>query len=300
VEAIFERENLKKVKLAEIASLAGAGATIASNTTTLPISDLASACSHPERFLGTHFFAPVDRMELLEIVVGEKTAPETIDRALLLAKALEKTPVVVRDGPGFFTSRVVAAYLQEALFMVREGISPWMIDNVARNAGMMLGPLSVADLMSLDLLVDIFESLHRHQRGAARDAGDSLNILQQYTGQSRLGRKSRAGIYEYNARGERVDPTGSRNLFAPSTRGPAPDEIEQRLFMIQTIEALHAMREGILEDPAMADLASVLGWSYPAGRGGVMSYRDLIGRDKFERVRFHLQGKFGDRFAMPD
>ena len=152
-------------------------ATIASNTTTLPISDLASACSHPERFLGTHFFAPVDRMELLEIVVGEKTAPETINRALLLARALEKTPIVVRDGPGFFTSRVVAAYLQEALFMVREGISPWMIDNVARNAGMILGPLTVADLMSLDLLVDIFESLARHQRGAARDAADSLRDL---------------------------------------------------------------------------------------------------------------------------
>ena len=159
IEAIFERANLKKTKLAEIAELADPAATIASNTTTLPISDLALACRRPERFLGTHFFAPVDRMELLEIVVGEKTAPATIERALLLAKALEKTPMIVRDGPGFFTSRVVAAYLQEALFMVREGISPWMIDNVAQNAGMVLGPLTVADLMSLDLLVDIFESL---------------------------------------------------------------------------------------------------------------------------------------------
>jgi 3-hydroxyacyl-CoA dehydrogenase/enoyl-CoA hydratase/3-hydroxybutyryl-CoA epimerase len=300
VEAIFERADLKKAKLAELASLVGAPATIASNTTTLPISDLASACSHPERFLGTHFFAPVDRMELLEIVVGEKTAPETVNRALLLARSLEKTPIVVRDGPGFFTSRVVAAYLQEALFMIREGISPWMIDNVARNAGMILGPLTVADLMSLDLLADIFESLARHQRGAARDAGDSLKILRAYTGQSRFGRKSGAGIYDYNARQERFDPTGSRNLFAPSDRSPAPDEIEQRLFVIQTIEALHAMREGIVDDPAIGDLASVLGWSYPASRGGVISYRDLIGRDKFERVRIRLQGKFGNRFTMPD
>jgi 3-hydroxyacyl-CoA dehydrogenase / enoyl-CoA hydratase / 3-hydroxybutyryl-CoA epimerase len=300
VEAIFERANLKKAKLAELANLVGATATIASNTTTLPISDLASACSHPERFLGTHFFAPVDRMELLEIVVGEKTTPETVNRALHLARALEKTPIVVRDGPGFFTSRVVAAYLQEALFMIREGISPWMIDNVARNAGMILGPLTVADLMSLDLLVDIFESLARHQRGAARDARDSLTILREYTGKSRFGRKSGAGIYDYNAQQERGDPTGSRNLIAPPARSPAPDEIEQRLFVIQTIEALHAMREGIVDDSAMGDLASVLGWSYPASRGGVISYRDLIGQDKFERVRIRLQGKFGDRFAMPD
>ena len=156
IEAIFERAELKKTKLAEIAALADPAAIIASNTTTLPISDLATACHHPERFLGSHFFAPVDRMELLEIVVGEKTASETTDRAIQLAKALKKTPIIVRDGPGFLTSRVVAAYLQEALFMVREGISPWTVDNVAQNAGMILGPLTVADLMSLDLLTHNF------------------------------------------------------------------------------------------------------------------------------------------------
>ena len=300
VEAIFERANLKKAKIAEIAGFADPAATIASNTTTLPISDLALACSGPERFLGTHFFAPVDRMELLEIVVGEKTAPEAINRALLLAKALEKTPIIVRDGPGFFTSRVVAAYLQEALFMVREGIPPWMIDNVARNAGMILGPLTVADLMGLDLLVDIFESLARHRRGSARDAGESIQILREFTSQSRLGRKSGAGIYEYDSRQERVDPTGSVNLFAPMTHEPAPDEIESRLFVIQTIEALHAMGEGIIEDAAMANLASVLGWSYPASRGGVMTYLDLIGREEFERIRSRLQEKFGSRFAKPE
>ena len=299
VEAIFERADLKKAKLAEIAALADPAATIASNTTTLPISDLALACGRPERFLGTHFFAPVDRMELLEIVVGVKTAPETIDRALLLASALGKTPIIVGDGPGFFTSRVVAAYLQEALFMVREGISPWMIDNVARNAGMALGPLTMADLMSLELLLDIFASLATHQRGAAREAGDCLAILRAFTNRSRFGRKSGAGIYDYNSLGERVEPTGPGTFFAAGTHEANPEEIEHRLFVIQTIEALHAAREGILEDAAMADLASVLGWSYPASRGGVMTYPDFIGRDEFERVRNRLQEKFGNRFAMP-
>jgi 3-hydroxyacyl-CoA dehydrogenase/enoyl-CoA hydratase/3-hydroxybutyryl-CoA epimerase len=299
VEAIFERADLKKAKLTEIAEIADPEATIASNTTTIPISDLALACNRPERFLGTHFFAPVDRMELLEIVVGDKTDSETIDRALLLAKALEKTPIIVRDGPGFFTSRVVAAYLQEALFMVREGISPWMIDNVAKNAGMILGPLAVADLMSLDLLTDIFESLAKHQRGAAIDARDSIKILNQFTTLSRLGRKTGAGIFEYNSRHEQVDWAELRNLFHQAPHPPSPDEIEQRLFVIQTIEAMHAMREGIMEDAAMADLASVLGWSYPAGRGGVLTYLDFIGHDNFQRVRVRLQEKFGQRFAMP-
>jgi 3-hydroxyacyl-CoA dehydrogenase/enoyl-CoA hydratase/3-hydroxybutyryl-CoA epimerase len=299
IEAIFERADLKKAKLAEIAALADPAATIASNTTTLPISDLALACDRPERFLGTHFFAPVDRMELLEIVVGVKTAPETIDRALLLASVLGKTPIIVRDGPGFFTSRVVAAYLQEALFMVREGISPWMIDNVARNAGMALGPLTMADLMSLELLLDIFASLATHQRGAAREADDCLAILRAFTNQSRFGRKSGAGIYDYNSLGERVEPTVPGPFFAPATHQANPEEIGHRLFVIQTIEAFHATREGILEDAAMADLASVLGWSYPASRGGVMTYPDFIGRDEFERVRNQLQMKFGNRFAMP-
>jgi 3-hydroxyacyl-CoA dehydrogenase / enoyl-CoA hydratase / 3-hydroxybutyryl-CoA epimerase len=299
VEAIFEREILKKAMLAAIAKLADPRAIIGSNTTTLPISDLASACSYPARFLGTHFFAPVDRMELLEIVVGEKTAPETIDRALVLAKALEKTPVIVRDGPGFFTSRVVAAYLQEALLMLREGVSPWLIDNVAQNAGMILGPLTVADLTSLDLLTDIFGSLAMHRRGAARYAPESIVILQELTSRSRLGRKSRAGIYDYNSSQERVDSPEFARIFVPAADQPPAEEIERRLFVIQTLEALHATREGILEDAAMADLASVLGWNYPAHRGGVMSYVDFIGRAEFERVRAGLQRKFGDRFALP-
>ena len=299
IEAVFERVDLKKAQIAKIAALAAPSAIIASNTTTIPISDLALACRYPERFIGTHFFAPVDRMELLEVVIGEKTSPETIDRAMLLATGLAKTPIVVRDGPGFFTSRVVAAYLQEALFMMRDGISPWMIDNVAQNAGMILGPLTVIDLMSLDLLADIFESLAKHGRGAAKEAPDSLNILREFIARSRLGRKTGAGIYEYNSHQERVDSALSRDLFSPETGQTTPEEIEQRLFIIQTIEAQHAIREGIIEDAGMADLASVLGWSYPAGRGGVLNYPDFIGGEEFVQIRLRLQERFGSRFALP-
>jgi len=153
--------------------------------------------------------------------------------------------------------------------------------------------------MSLELLLDIFASLATHQRGAAREAGDCLAILRAFTNRSRFGRKSGAGIYDYNSLGERVEPTGPGTFFAAGTHEANPEEIEHRLFVIQTIEALHAAREGILEDAAMADLASVLGWSYPASRGGVMTYPDFIGRDEFERVRNRLQEKFGNRFAMP-
>jgi 3-hydroxyacyl-CoA dehydrogenase/enoyl-CoA hydratase/3-hydroxybutyryl-CoA epimerase len=299
VEAIFERADLKKAALAEISAVVESQAILASNTTTLPISDLATAARNPERFLGTHFFAPADRMELLEIIVGETTSSEAVDCALLLAGMMCKTPVVVRDGPGFFTSRVVMAYIQEALLMLREGISPWLIDHVAQNAGMVLGPLTLADLTSLDLLANIFESLASHSRGMARDAWDSLEVLKQFTTRSRLGRKTRAGIYDYNANCERVDWSDLKHLYAPAALEPIPLEVEQRLFVSQAIEASHALHEGIIDDPAMADLASVLGWSYPAARGGVFSYIEFIGADGFERTRQRLQRKFGDRFALP-
>jgi 3-hydroxyacyl-CoA dehydrogenase / enoyl-CoA hydratase / 3-hydroxybutyryl-CoA epimerase len=294
VEAIFERPDLKKAALHEISAVVDSATVLASNTTTLPISDLAKAVEKPERFLGTHFFAPADRMELLEIITGETTSDETVNRALLVASMLGKTPVVVRDGPGFFTSRVVMAYIQEALLMLGEGASPWLIDNVAQNAGMVLGPLTVADLTSLDLLANIFESLATHGRGMAREASKAVEILKQFTARSRLGRKARAGIYDYDSNDDRVDWAGLKHLFGASEHSPV--EIEQRLFVSQTIEATHALSEGIIDDPAMADLASVLGWSYPAARGGVLSYIEFLGRDTFSRTCQELQRKFGDRF----
>jgi 3-hydroxyacyl-CoA dehydrogenase/enoyl-CoA hydratase/3-hydroxybutyryl-CoA epimerase len=299
IEAIFEDASLKKTKLAEISALAGSTAIIASNTTTLPISDLALWCDRPERFIGMHFFAPVERMELLEIVVGKSTASDTVDAAFQFGRQLAKTSITVQDGPGFFTSRIVAAYLQEAMFMVREGVSPWMIDNVAQNAGMILGPLTVADLLSLDLLKAILDSLARYGRGSATNAADAVQILNEFVSRSRLGRKTGAGIFDYSDGHDRIDSVTLRKIYPPATIQPPAEEIERRLFVIQSIEALHAMREGIIEDPSAADLASVLGWSYPACRGGVIAYLDQVGRTEFERSCIALQKKFGDRFVVP-
>ncbi len=299
IEAIFEDETLKKAKIAEISAMVGSNAIIASNTTTLPISNLATACTLPERFIGTHFFAPVDRMELLEVVVGDKTAPDTLNAALLFGRQLGKTSVVVRDGPGFFTSRVVAAYLQEALFMVREGVSPSLIDNVAQNAGMILGPLAVTDLMSLDLFKSILESLARYRRGSAINAADGVEILNKFINRSRLGRKTGAGIYDYNDLQQRVESAEIQAIYPLAATQPSPEEIERRLFTIQSIEALRAIGEGIIEDRSAADLASVLGWSYPAFRGGVITYIESIGRPEFERICSLFQERFGDRFAVP-
>jgi 3-hydroxyacyl-CoA dehydrogenase/enoyl-CoA hydratase/3-hydroxybutyryl-CoA epimerase len=300
IEAVFEKPETKRSILETVSQLVDPDTILSSNTTTLPISELAEACQRPGNFIGTHFFSPVDRMELLEIVIGTRTSTEAIDGAFRLARTLGKVPIVVRDGPGFYTSRVVAAYTQEALFLLREGVSPWFIDNVAQNGGMIVGPLAIADLLSLDLLLDIFQSLAEHGRGCAKHGNESVAILQKFTAHGRLGRKTGGGIYDYAGKGQKSDWPGLSDYFPPSRQAPSPEEISRRLFVIQTIETLHALRESILDDPETADLASVLGWSYPAFRGGVMRYMDDLGEERFRRICQSFESRHGPRFAVPE
>ena len=297
IEAVFERFDVKTDLLKRLGSSTSKQAIIASNTTTFPISELATAVPDPGQFIGTHFFAPVEQMELLEIILGRETSNATLNKALALAKALGKTPVVVRDGPGFYTSRVVMAYVQEALFMLAEGASPTLVDQCARNAGMIIGPLAVADLTSLELLADIFRNLLEHGRGAAAESGRTLEILSHFLSAGRKGRKSGAGIYDYPSPGERQEWKGLTDWFP---RSPQSDlEITNRLFCIQTVETLHTLKEGIIAEPETADLASVLGWRYPIFRGGVMRYLENTGKERFESTRQGLEKRFGRRFALP-
>jgi 3-hydroxyacyl-CoA dehydrogenase / enoyl-CoA hydratase / 3-hydroxybutyryl-CoA epimerase len=299
IEAVFERLEIKREVLAAVSAELGPAAILASNTTTFPISELAKSMPRPENFIGTHFFAPVEQMDLLEIILGEETSEQTKKLALGLASQLNKVPLVVRDGPGFYTSRVVMAYIQEALLMLAEGISPSLIDNAARNAGMVLGPLAMADLTSLDLLADIFRSLAHHGRGSAQFAPDALGILSKFIDTKRLGRKVRGGIYDYAEDGSQRDWQELPHWFPCDPKPPSSHVIADRLMYIQTIETLHTLREGVLDAPELADLASVLGWKYPAFRGGVMRYVHLIGPEKFEVTRQDLEKKYGRRFAIP-
>jgi 3-hydroxyacyl-CoA dehydrogenase / enoyl-CoA hydratase / 3-hydroxybutyryl-CoA epimerase len=297
IEAVFERFDVKTDLLKRLGSIVSKETIIASNTTTFPISELATAVPDPGQFIGTHFFAPVEQMELLEIILGRQTTDTTLNRALALAQALRKTPVVVRDGPGFYTSRVVMAYVQEALFMLAEGTSPTLIDQCARNAGMIIGPLAMADLTSLELLADIFRNLSKHGRGAAADSERTLEILSRFTSAGRKGRKSGSGIYDYPTPGERHEWQGLTEWFP---RSPESDpEIIDRLFYIQTVETLHTLKEGIISEAETADLASVLGWRYPVFRGGPIRYLENTGKERFEATRQSLEKKFGRRFALP-
>jgi 3-hydroxyacyl-CoA dehydrogenase/enoyl-CoA hydratase/3-hydroxybutyryl-CoA epimerase len=297
IEAVFERFDVKTDLLKRLGSITSKQTIIASNTTTFPISDLATAVPDPGQFIGTHFFAPVEQMELLEIILGRETTDATLNKALALANALGKTPVVVKDGPGFYTSRVVMAYVQEALFMLAEGVGPTLIDQCARNSGMIIGPLAMADLTSLELLADIFRNLLKHGRGAAAESERTLEILSRFLSASRKGRKSGSGIYDYPSPSERQEWQGLKEWFP---RSPQSDpEINNRLFYIQTVETLHTLKEGVIAGPETADLASVLGWRYPLFRGGTMRYLENTGKERFEAIRQGLEKKFGPRFALP-
>ena len=297
IEAVFERFDVKARVLESVASAVKPQTVIASNTTTFPISNLATAVPNPARFIGTHFFAPVDQMELLEVIVGDRTSEETVTKALGLAATLNKVPIVVKDGPGFYTSRVVMAYVQEALFLLSEGASPWLIDNCARNSGMIMGPLAMADLTSLQLLADIYRNLVQYGRGAATQSAQVLDILSHFLSAGRIGRKSGGGIYDYPSPGERTEWPGLTDWFPRSQKSKS--EIIDRLTWIQIVETLHTLKEGIIGEPETADLASVLGWRYPAFKGGVLRSIQNIGAEQFEKVRQNLEAKFGPRFALP-
>ncbi|WP_295526813.1 3-hydroxyacyl-CoA dehydrogenase NAD-binding domain-containing protein, partial [uncultured Pseudacidovorax sp.] len=246
VEAVVESAEVKEQVFARIAQIAGPDAIIASNTSTLSITSLARTLEQPQRFIGLHFFAPVDRMALVEVILGRDTSARTHAHALDFLKRLGKTAVVVKDGPGFYTSRVVGAYTREALTMLHEGVSPALIDNAALSAGMPIGPLAMADLTSYDLLTDIIASLAREGRGTARESGRALDAARRLVAAGRIGRKAGGGVYDYPSEGKRLWP-GLGELFAPLQTQPSPDEVVQRLLHVQSLETLHAIDEGIAE-----------------------------------------------------
>jgi 3-hydroxyacyl-CoA dehydrogenase/enoyl-CoA hydratase/3-hydroxybutyryl-CoA epimerase len=299
VEAVVESPKVKAEVFARIAEAAGSEVLIASNTSTLSITGLAENVTHSDNFIGLHFFAPVDRMALVEVILGARTSDSTHAQALDFLKRLGKTAVVVNDGPGFYTSRVVAAYTREALAMLDEGISPALIDNAAFIAGFPIGPLAMADLTSYELLTDIIASLAEHGRGTARQSSAALRAAQRLVAAGRVGRKGVGGVYDYTEQGKSVWP-GLSELFPPLPQQPPVDEIVQRLLHVQSLETVHAMDEGIVEDPLEVDLASVLGWSYPAWRGGVLGQVDNLGLTEFVRQCDRLAERHGERFLVPD
>ncbi len=298
IEAVIEVPEAKADVFARVIAAAGPDVLLATNTSTLSITNLAKGVAQPKNLIGLHFFAPVDRMALVEVIMGHDTSTATMSRALDLLKLLRKTAVVVNDGPGFYTSRVVAAYTREALHMLNEGISPAIVDNAAVIAGFPIGPLSMGDLTSYDLLTDILGSLARDGRGTASDSQGALEAAKRLVAAGRVGRKGAGGVYDYSSDGK-VIWEGLPKLFPPAAIQPAVTEVAKRLLHIQSLETVHAIDEGVASDPLELDTAAVLGWSYPSWRGGVLGHIDDVGAAQFVEECETLAARFGKRFDTP-
>ncbi|HEY9056411.1 MAG TPA: FAD-dependent oxidoreductase [Aurantimonas sp.] len=297
VEAVFEDRDVKAEVTRKVAAVLPKTAIYASNTSTIPITGLAEAFDDPERFIGIHFFSPVDRMMLTEVILGEKTGDEALAVALDFVRAIRKTPIVVNDTRGFFANRCVLRYMSEAYDMLVEGVPPAMIENAAKFAGMPVGPLALNDETAVDLSLRIMKA-------TMRDMGDDsvdprhFKLVEQMNGDGRLGRKAGMGFYDYPAKPAKKSLwPGLKQMFEQQPAESIDfEELKQRFLATMALEAARTMEEGVVVDPREADVGSILGFGYAPYTGGTISYIDGMGVKAFVALCERLADRHGERF----
>jgi 3-hydroxyacyl-CoA dehydrogenase/enoyl-CoA hydratase/3-hydroxybutyryl-CoA epimerase/3-hydroxyacyl-CoA dehydrogenase/enoyl-CoA hydratase/3-hydroxybutyryl-CoA epimerase/enoyl-CoA isomerase len=279
IEAIIEKEESKVEVYRELQAVLPPDAILASNTSTISITRMAHAVERPENFAGMHFFNPVDRMQLVEIIRGERTSDATVVTLVALAKRIGKTPIVVRDCPGFLVNRILFPYLNESLVLLEEGIHPRAIDKAAVTFGMPMGPIALNDLVGLDTSLYAGRVINT----AFADRAKTTRILDELVAAKRLGQKTGAGFYSY-AKGSRGadDPALEPilNKYRAGHRDLSAEEITDRLFLPMLVEASRVLTEGIVRDPGDVDMGLILGIGFPAFRGGLLRWADTFGLGK--------------------
>jgi 3-hydroxyacyl-CoA dehydrogenase/enoyl-CoA hydratase/3-hydroxybutyryl-CoA epimerase len=303
IEAVFEDRKVKAAVTAKAEAVMPADAIFASNTSTLPITGLAKASKRPPQFIGIHFFSPVEKMPLVEVIVGEATGDVAVAQALDFVQQLRKTPIVVNDSRGFYTSRVFGVYSREGMTMLAEGVNPALIENVAKNAGMPVGPLAVTDEVSLELSYHILQQA-KDDLGEAYVATPADGVLRLFVEQlGRKGKRTGAGFYDYGEsagpRGKRLWP-GLKGHFPPADVQPTKDDVRKRLLYVQAIETARCLEENVVTHPADADIGSVFGWGFPPYTGGTVSFIETEGLRRFVAEADRLAEKYGNRFKVPD
>jgi 3-hydroxyacyl-CoA dehydrogenase/enoyl-CoA hydratase/3-hydroxybutyryl-CoA epimerase len=250
VEAVFEDRALKADVTKKTEAVIGKDAIFASNTSTLPITGLAEASSRPANFIGLHFFSPAEKMPLVEIILGKQTSPATLARAMDFVRAIGKTPIVVNDARGFYTSRVFGTYLSEGMALLQEGVAPALIDNAGRLAGMPVGPLALADEVSIELVHKIAKQTKADlgDRYAPRAADQVAALMAEKLG--RFGKKSGHGFYDYPAGAKKHLWAGLAEHFPVKAEQPSLEQVIERLILIQSIETVRCLDEGVLASPA--------------------------------------------------
>lgn len=296
IEAVFEERAIKaKVTRAAEAAIPRT-AIFASNTSTLPITGLARNFARPDQFIGVHFFSPVERMPLVEIIVGAATSPATLARALDLVGQLRKTPIVVNDSPGFYTSRIFCTYIDEGMAMLEEGVAPALIENAARMSGMATGPLAVTDEVSLDLQKKVIDQALADALPGRSLRAHAWQVIARFNELGRLGRKTGGGFYEFPANGRKQLWPGLADLYPPNAVQPPLDEVRNRLLYIQALEAARCVEEGVITEPMDADLGAVLGLGFPSWTGGPLSFIETVGIQPFVDECRRLAARHGQRF----
>jgi len=300
IEAVFEDRKVKSEVIAKIQTVIGETVILGSNTSTLPISSLASEFKDPARFIGIHFFSPVDRMMLVEIILGKQTGSRALAVVLDYVRAIRKTPIVVNDSRGFYTSRVVGTYIREGHLMLTEGVPAAMIENVGRIAGMPVGPLALNDEVAVDLAWKILKATEADLGPKAVDPRQKKLLEEMVEKRGRLGRKNGKGFYDYPANGPKklwpdLFDLQPKKLLAPEKIDV--EELKLRLLGIQALETARCFEEKVLTDVREADVGSILGFGFAPFSGGTLSWIDMMGTKNFVALCRKLEKKYGQRFA---
>jgi 3-hydroxyacyl-CoA dehydrogenase/enoyl-CoA hydratase/3-hydroxybutyryl-CoA epimerase len=299
IEAVFEDPKIKAEVTNQVDAVTDADCIFATNTSTLPISDLSKASKNAENFIGIHFFSPVEKMLLVEIIKGKDTGDRAVAKALDFVRQIRKTPIVVNDARFFYANRCIIPYINEGIRMVAEGVAPALIENAAKLVGMPLGPLQLVDETSIDLGAKI-------ARATKAAMGDSYpddavdDVIFWMEAQGRLGRKAKAGFYDYDETGKRIGLSLTVAAQYPTAdQQPELAVVQQRLLLVQCLEAVRALEDGVLMDIREGDVGAILGWGFAPWSGGPLSWLDMVGAAWAAERCDTLEAAFGPRFACP-
>ncbi|CAJ0814936.1 Fatty acid oxidation complex subunit alpha [Ralstonia wenshanensis] len=298
VEAVFEQREIKADVTRMAEAVISPDAIFASNTSTLPITGLAEASQRPGNFIGLHFFSPVDKMPLVEVIVARQTTRATLAQALDYVKAIGMTPIVVNDSRGFYTSRVFSTYVLEGLAMLAEGVAPALIENAGLLAGMPVGPLALIDEVSSELIHKVNQQT-RADLGVAYIERPGEAVAERMVALGRIGRKAGKGFYNYPENGKKALWPGLATEYPKAATQPDVQTLVDRLITVQAVETARCLDERVVTDPRDADVGALLGWGFPAFRGGPVSHIHRVGAGAFVQLCDRLAAEHGRRFAPP-
>ena len=300
VEAVFEDVGVKAEVTKKVQAITGPDCVFATNTSTLPITELAKAAANADHFIGVHFFSPVDKMALVEIIKGKQTGDIAVAKALDFVRQIRKTPIVVNDERFFYANRCILPYGKEGIRMVSEGVAPALIENAAKLMGFPVGTLQLTDDTTITLNAGIARATKAGMGDAYPDTvTDEVLFFLEDAG--RLGRKAGAGFYNYDAKGKRDGFwEGLGEKYPLLETQPELIEVQDRLMFVQVLEAVRALEEGVLEDIREGDVGAILGWGFAPWSGGPFSWLDIIGTPYAAERCDQLTEAFGDRFKTPD